>query len=132
MPLPVSTTSCLEKVQDRGSGGFGACGAKEEDKGNGRVSVFRLMLGTTVGKKTAGAAVQGSGVFSVRCKPLACLEWSGVTALFFVGSGVAAIHTYIYILIIIIIYINIRQSIFLLPMRCFFVFVLEPINLVSI
>ena len=51
MPLPVSSTSCLEKVQDRGSGGFGACGAKEEDKGNGRVSVFGLMLGTTVGKK---------------------------------------------------------------------------------
>ena len=44
----------------------------------------------------------------------------------------AAIHTYIYILIIIIIYIDIRQFIFLLPMRCFFVFVLEPINLVSI
>ena len=98
MPLPVSTTSCLEKVQDRGSGGFGACGAKEEDKGNGRVSVFRLMLGTTVGKKTAGAAVQGSGVFSVRCKPLACLEWSGVTALFFCWERCGR-YTYIYIYI---------------------------------
>ena len=97
MPLPVSTTSCLVKVQDRGSGGFGACGAKEEDKGNGRVSVFRPMVGTTVGKKkTAGAAVQGSGVFSVRCKPLACLEWSGVTALFFCRERCGR-YTYIYI-----------------------------------
>ena len=94
MPLPVSTASCLEKVQDRGNGGFGACGAKEEDKGSGRVRRSLLMegVGTTVGEKTVGAAGHGSGAFSMRCKSLERLEWSGATALLLLLGAVLPLY----------------------------------------
>ena len=77
---------------------LGRVAPKRRTKATGGWAFFVSCLAQPLVKKKAGAAVQGSGVFSVRCKPLACLEWSGVTALFFCWERCGR-YTYIYIYI---------------------------------